>query len=101
MDLHCVTDTEPSANSGIADGEYLLRLTDAVVGADVETLHLLRAEGLERMGNDAVVDAMAVAAGFNGINRVADATGTVLDSHMMTASRDFRESTGINRYLQP
>jgi hypothetical protein len=84
----------------VSEGELLLRLTDAVIARDSARLEALRSEGLERLGNDALVDALAVAAGFSGINRVADATGTVLDDHMAAASADFRDVTGINGYLQ-
>ncbi len=95
-----VTETSGHDETGVAEGDYLLRLTDAVISRDLSALVALRSEGLERLGNDGLVDAIAVASGFSGINRVADATGTVLDDHMVEASEDFREATGINRFLE-
>lgn len=93
-------DARLKSETGVAQGDYLLRLTDAVIGRDLAALVALRSEGLERLGNDGLIDAIAVASGFSGINRVADATGTVLDDHMVEASEDFREATGINRFQE-
>jgi hypothetical protein len=39
-----------------------------------------------------------VASGFNGITRVADATGIPLDENTQQMTVDMRESTGIERF---
>ena len=50
------------------------------------------------MGTQSMVDAIVVAAGFNGITRVADATGIPLDENTQQMTVDMRESTGIERF---
>ena len=45
-----------------------------------------------------MVDAIAVASGFNAINMVADATGVPLDGHMDQRSADFRADIGIEAF---
>ena len=101
--------------SGIEHGEFLVRLAAAVVGnentlfdetsapAEQETSapaeqETLTEEGLRRLGNDGLVDAIAVASGFNAINMVADATGIPLDDHMDERSGDLREEIGVDAF---
>ena len=50
------------------------------------------------MGADQCVDALVVAAAFNGITRVADATGIPLDHNTDDATAAMREATGIERF---
>jgi hypothetical protein len=50
------------------------------------------------MGTQSMVDALVVASGFNGITRVADATGIPLDENTQQMTVDMRESTGIERF---
>ena len=58
----------------------------------------LRREGIERLGAQETSDAILVAAGFNGITRVADATGIRLDAHTAAASTDLRPQIGIDAF---
>lgn len=58
----------------------------------------LREEGRERLGAQETSDAILVAAGFNGITRVADAIGIRLDQRTEDASADFRDSLGISAF---
>ena len=58
----------------------------------------LRQRSVDDLGNAALVDAIAVASGFNAINMVADATGIPLDGFMGQRSDSFREAIGIEAY---
>ena len=58
----------------------------------------LREQAKQTLGAQQVTDAVVVAAAFNGITRVADATGIPLDSHTADATQQLREETGIQRF---
>jgi hypothetical protein len=45
-----------------------------------------------------MVDASAVAAMFNAIDRVADSTGCPIDEDRLEPTADFRESLGISAF---
>ena len=53
---------------------------------------------LRALGPRALVDAAAVTALFNAIDRVADSTGTPLEDAKREATADFRGPLGINEY---
>lgn len=53
--------------------------TLAQLSRDAEALARRRGHLVRRIGAEAVADAAAVAAFFDGMNRVAEATGTELD----------------------
>ena len=73
-------------------------LTEAAIHSNWAALAEVRQRAHVRMGPQAVTDALVVAAAFNGITRVADATGTPLDpsTHEVTAS--MRQETGIEQF---
>ncbi len=71
----------------------------AILGEDEDALRHARDEVGEQLGPEAFVDAAAVAAMFNTINRVADATGIPLDGMLDLASAPLRERMGIDRFL--
>ncbi|MCZ6888017.1 MAG: hypothetical protein O7H39_05925 [Gammaproteobacteria bacterium] len=96
MNLRSVTDVGHTVASGLEHGDYLIELAAAVLHGTVE--QATRDEGLQRLGNDGLVDAIAVASGFNAINMVADATGVPLDAQMDQRSADFRADIGIEAF---
>ena len=65
-------DTDP----GVDHADHLRALTEAAIGSRWEELAAIRGAAAAAMGEQAMVDALTVAAGFNGITRVADATGS-------------------------
>lgn len=50
------------------------------------------------LGDDGVVDAAAVIASFNSIDRIADATGIPLENGKAAESEDFRDALDINHF---
>ena len=66
-------------DGGIPDGLLLIAFAEAVLGSDDDALFAARAALFEQMGPAALVDTAGVIATFNGIDRVADATGTPID----------------------
>ena len=96
FNLNAVTDS--SQQSGVENETILRELVTAFVYGNWSELALIRTEATEILGLQHTVDALTVACGFNGITRVANATGIPLDPETERVSRDFRCSTGIDEY---
>jgi hypothetical protein len=95
-DLNSVTSdhTDP----GVPQGDWLRRLTETTIHNDWLALEGLRKEAAQAIGAQQTIDVLTVAAAFNGITRVADATGIPLDAPTESSTRDMREQTGIQRF---
>ena len=83
---------------GVTCEEPLRELTDAAIHGEWERLTELRNTATQHMSAQQVTDALVVASAFNGITRVADATGIPLDPHTEATTLEMREQTGIQRY---
>ena len=51
---------------------------------------------LAAVGSAGLIDACLTVGAFNGLTRVADATGIVLDGGTLAATRDVRAELGLN-----
>lgn len=87
-----------SGDTGIVNGALLIEFAEAVLRADDERLAAARAAIADTMGEAALVDAAGIAAFFNAIDRVADATGTPLDDRTAAATESLRDELGINEF---
>ena len=96
VDLNSVTDTSKAA--GVAHADHLLALTEATIEGQWLELADLRTRANAEMGEQQTTDALVVAAAFNGITRVADATGIPLDDNTAATTEPMREATGIQRF---
>jgi len=96
VNLAAVTDS--SLDSGIENGDVLLRFADAVCGPGGAPLETARAELLQRMGSAALVEAAALAANFSTNDRAANAIGIPLESMFLVGSETYRKELGINDY---
>ena len=76
----------------------MIEFAEAVLGDDAARLDRARKAIVERMGPDALVDSAAVAALFNAIDRVADATGAPLEDDKEAATADLRAQIGIDAF---
>jgi alkylhydroperoxidase family enzyme len=90
--------TDPTIDPGVADGAALRALTDAAIRGEWLELADLRSRSARTLGAQQTVDALVVASAFNGITRVADATGIPLDENTLTTTTAMRERTGIQRF---
>ncbi|HIC33266.1 MAG TPA: hypothetical protein EYO78_00580 [Gammaproteobacteria bacterium] len=95
-DLNSVTDGH--IDPGVDFGHWLRSLTEAAIRNRWDDLATIRDQAGAAMGTQSMVDALVVASGFNGITRVADATGIPLDENTQQMTVDMRESTGIERF---
>ncbi|MGB1505380.1 MAG: hypothetical protein ACPHJY_09525 [Acidimicrobiales bacterium] len=78
-------------DGGVRGGTTLLRFTEAMVGGDDVELSAARKALEKLLGPDVVVDTAAVAAAFQMMNRVANATGTPLDATLEGLTAGIRE----------
>ena len=85
-------------DGGIGHGRLLARFAEAVLGEDDAELSAVRDQLRNAMGEAALIDTAAVAALFNAIDRVADATGIPLEDPKAVISADLRAALGINDF---
>lgn len=88
-------------DAGVPHGAFLIDLADAVARWQWDEVATLRQCGIDRVGREATRDAIRVAAGFNGITRVADAIGIRLDPRTAHASVGLRAKIGIDAFAPP
>lgn len=89
-----------AADTGVENGSLLIALAEAIVADDKPAMAEARRRIIEAMGVAALVDAAGVAAYFNGIDRIADATGTPLDPASAEDTADMRAALGIDRFYE-
>ncbi len=87
-----------AGDAGVANGERLLAFTDAVMGSDEAARARERRAVRAVLSPEAFVDACAIIAAFNVVDRIADATGIPLDPMLQAASGDVREQLGVARF---
>lgn len=85
-------------DGNVAHGALLAALAEAVARWQWEAVADLRHTAAARLGSQPASDAILVAAGFNGITRVADAIGIRLDARTAEASVALRQATGIDAF---
>jgi len=90
--------TSDDLDPGVPYGRWLRGLTEAAINNDWLALAELRPKAEEAMGAQQTVDTLVVASAFNGITRVADATGIPLDANTADTTHELREQTGIQRF---
>ncbi len=76
----------------------MLAFADAVLGRDEAVLTLAREAVRQTIGDAGLSDASAVIGGFDGIARIADATGIPLEPEKANATADFFADLDIGRF---
>ena len=97
-DLALLTGVKGDGN--VPYGALLVSFAEAVLGNDDERLAAVRSEIRASLGDAALVDAAAIAATFNAIDRVADSTGIPIEDAKAAATADFRAALGINAFAE-
>jgi hypothetical protein len=97
VDLNAVIGTV-DGDGGIANGAVLTRFAEEAVGQNKAALSAARSEVLAALGPAGLVDAAAIIATFNAIDRVADSTGIPIDEARLAPTADFRDQLGINDF---
>lgn len=97
VDLQSVVG-DGAGDGGVPHGRLLVTFAEAVLTDDPDLLHPARQMMARTLGEAAMVDAAAVAAGFNAIDRVADGTGIPIDEERVASTASLREELGIDRF---
>ena len=85
-------------NSDVPEGGTLLAFADAALGRDEAALARTRDAVRLAAGADGLSDAAAVIGGFDGITRIADATGIPLEPEKAAQTDDFFRALDIGRF---
>tara|TARA_B100000676_G_scaffold289567_1_gene322221 strand:- start:378 stop:671 length:294 start_codon:yes stop_codon:yes gene_type:complete len=86
------------ASSGVKSESCLISLADGFYSDNQDDLSVAK-ENVEReLGLSALVDAAGIIGIFDGIVRVADATGIPLEKDKIIASKEIRLNLGINNF---
>lgn len=78
----------------------LIEFCDALLGENEQELDAARRLVEQCLGTAALVDAAGVAAYFDGIDRIADATGTMVETEFSAVTQTLRERLSINAYQE-
>ncbi len=89
---------EADGDGGITNGAILAAFAEAILGDDADRLDAAREGVRDALGAAALVDAAAVAANFDAIDRVADATGIPIDEERLEPTAAFRKELGIDAF---
>ena len=92
--------SEDITDAGVENGAFLMKLAAAVYEQDADTLTDIRIQGVELLGERGIAEAMGIAAGFNGITKVANGTGLPLDQTTADVTGEMRIETGIDDYSE-
>jgi hypothetical protein len=84
---------ESDTRRGILEG-----FVAAVVGDDPELAEAARADVVDRLGPEWLIDASAVVANFEMMTRLADGTGARLRPAQIEASVALRAQLGVNAF---
>jgi hypothetical protein len=84
--------------TGVASGSALLALADAALGRNDQALAEAQDAVVAALGPEALIDAAAVIGGFDGITRIADATGIPLEPAKAEQTADFFAALEIGRF---
>ena len=97
-DLTIVVEGKDKARGDVPNERELLDFVEAVYAKDRPAIDAARNVIRDTLGGAAMIDAVAVAAHFSAITKVADGTGIRLDKGLAQMSEDIREDLGLNAF---
>lgn len=97
-DLHALTDPGAAERAGVRHARELLALAEAIVEGGADELAAACEAALAALGPEAFVAAAAVAANFERMDRIADATGIPLDAPLAAMSAPLRAELGLDAF---
>jgi len=98
IDLRALTAGVDGAASGIPHGDLLVAFAEAVTLGNQPAMAQARLALRTALGDAALVDAAGIVGMFNGLDRVADATGAPLEDWKAADTADMRTALGIDDF---
>ena len=98
IELGALTAAADGAASGIPQGDLLVAFAEAVTLADGPAIVAARGALQTALGDEALVDAAGIVGMFNGLDRVADATGAPLEDWKAADTAEMRAAIGIDSF---
>jgi hypothetical protein len=95
VDLQVINGT---GDGGVAFGRELMKFAEAVASGDESALSSARSALLDAAGSAVLVDAAGVAANFQRMVRIADATGIPVDGMMAALSGSIQQDLDLRRF---
>lgn len=92
---------QTDGDGGVPGGQILRDFADAIVGNDSGRLFATQKSCSAALGDAGMVDAAAIAAQFDALDRVADATGMYLDDTTLDDTAEIRATLGIDAFVRP
>ena len=77
----------------------LLKIAEYSILPGEKSFDDIRAEAIAQLGPEKYVDAVAIAATFNSLDRMANATGIPIEHNKMEMTKAVREELGLNELL--
>ena len=85
-------------SSGIEHSDLLIAFAEAVLADKAQDMESARTAVQAALGDAALVDAAGIIGMFNGLDRVADATGAPLEDWKAADTADMRAAIGIDAF---
>ena len=98
VDLTVINGDENASTESILHGAQLLRFAEAFASRDEALLNQARADLLTQAGAEVLVDTAGVAANFQRMVRIADATGIPLDDLSAAISHKVVKQLDLTRF---
>ena len=95
-----LTGINGAARVGVEHEDIMLMIAEAVVSAEPDAILAMRQRARAEIGERQMLDAIGIACGFNGITKIANATGLPLDQRTSEITIELREATGIDDYAE-
>lgn len=89
-----------TSDVGVEHMAVLGRFAESALAVGDTSLDAARVRLVDAVGEAGMIDAAAVIAGFNGITRIADATGIPLEAPKAEQTAGLRADLGIDRFLE-
>ena len=83
---------------GIDNARALMDFVEAFFSRDSTALAQARTVLAGEIGTDGMIDAAAVAANFQRMVRIADATGIPVDGQVLEMTRDIQQQLGLRKF---
>jgi len=98
VNLQMIHGDQSATDGDVRYAKELIDFAQSLVSRDEEALLAARDALLQKAGQEVLVDAAAVAANFQRMVRIADATGIPLDAHSVALSTGVRQQLQLERF---